>query len=191
MTWNELKGDTHRLYGKYSWQNLLMGILTSRTFRPIVTLRLCQQANRKGSRLCLPLLKMAHRLSCQLAGIDLSWEARLGRGFSLLHGWGTVISRGATIGENVTIFHGVTLGRRDLISPDGTRTIGYPTIEDEVCIGPNAIIVGNVIIGRGSRIAGGAFITMDIPEYSVVAGNPAAILKSNCIPDVANPAPNL
>ncbi|WP_074773002.1 hypothetical protein [Nitrosospira multiformis] len=64
-------------------------------------------------------------------------------------------------------------------------------IEDEVWIGPHAIIVGGVTIGRGSRIAGGAFVTENVPPYSIVSGNPSTIVKANCTPDVMNPAPLL
>lgn len=91
----------------------------------------------------------------------------------------------ATIGRNLTLFHGVTLGRRDRISADGMRRLTEaPTIEDEVWIGPHAII-----IGRGSRIGGGAFVTQDVPPRSVVTGNPASVVKTGCSPDVMNPAP--
>lgn len=99
------------------------------------------------------------------------------------------MNRGARIGNNVTLFHGATLGRRDRISHDGERFTEYPVLEDEVWVGPHAIIVGGVIIGHGSRIAGGAFVTSSIPPYSIVSGNPASIVKSNCVPDVTNPAP--
>jgi serine O-acetyltransferase len=95
----------------------------------------------------------------------------------------------AVIGKNVTFFNGVTLGQRDRISQDGTRTTGYPVIEDEVWIGPHAIIVGGVIIGRGSRIAGGSFVVESVPPYSTVMGNPAVVVKSGSHPDVHNPAP--
>jgi len=66
---------------------------------------------------------------------------------------------------------------------------GYPTLEDEVWVGPHAIITGGITIGRGSRIAGGAVVNENIPPYSIVAGNPAKIIKSDCIPDVMHPAP--
>lgn len=56
-------------------------------------------------------------------------------------------------------------------------------------VGPHAIIVGGVTIGRGSRIAGGAFVTVNIPPYSIVSGNPATIVKNNCVADVMHPAP--
>jgi serine O-acetyltransferase len=85
----------------------------------------------------------------------------------------------------VTLFHGVTLGQRDSIARDGTRSIKYPLIEDDVWIGPHAIVVG-VTIGKGSRIAGGAYVFEDIPPYSVVLGNPGKVVKSGCVPDVNN-----
>ena len=113
----------------------------------------------------------------------------MGGGLALAHGFGLVVNPCAQIGNNVTLFHGVTLGRRDSISHDGERLTEYPILEDDVWVGPHAIIVGGVIIGRGSRIAGGAFVTRSIPPYSIVSGNPASIIKSNCVPDVSNPGP--
>lgn len=191
--WHALKGDTHRQYGRFSWSCVLKGSLGRRTFRPVVTMRLCQGIAASGPllRLSLPLFKALHRLACQIAAVDLPWGMQVGAGFALTHGWGLVVTPGARLGNNVTLFHGVTLGRRDRIARDGTRSTEYPVLEDEVWVGPHAIIVGGVTIGRGSRIAGGAFVTESVPAYSVVSGNPAAIVKSNCTPDVNNPAPDL
>ena len=73
--------------------------------------------------------------------------------------------------------------------PDGVRESGYPTIQDDVWIGPNAIVVGNVTIGQGSRIAGGSFVSSDVPPRSLIAGNPAKIARADCLPDVMNKAP--
>jgi serine O-acetyltransferase len=185
-----LRADTHRQFGRYSAPLLLKGFLTRRNFRPIVTLRLCQAAQNQGAtRLLLPLLKIAHRLCTHLAAIDFSWQTKIGGGLAITHGWGLVISPGAIIGANVTLFHGVTLGRHDRIAASGERESGYPVIEDEVWIGPHTIIVGGITIGRGSRIGGGAFVNRDVPPYSVVSGNPGTIVRGNCTPDVPNPAP--
>lgn len=190
-TWKALKADTCRQYGKSSWTLIFKGAVTRRTFRVVVTMRLCQAVarSRGPARLTLPLFKMLHRITTQLAAVDFSWRTEVGAGFALTHGWGTVVSQGAKIGQNVTLFHGVTLGRRDRVAADGARLTEYPVIEDEVWIGPHAILVGGITIGRGSRIAGGAFLTDSVPAYSVVSGNPAKIVKSNCVPDVMNPAP--
>ena len=75
--------------------------------------------------------------------------------------------------------------------PKDSVSKGAVIIEDEVWIGPNAVIVGGVIIGQGSKIAAGAFVTESIPPFSVVVGNPGVIIKTGCIPDVMNKAPLL
>jgi serine O-acetyltransferase len=189
--WSALKADTCRQYDRFTWRGLVTGVLTRRTFRVVVTMRLCQSAARARGvgRMALPLFRLLHRMASHRAMVDLPWNADIGPGLAMTHGWGLVVSRGARIGGNVTLFHGVTLGRRDRIAADGRRTAEWPVLEDEVWVGPHAIIVGGVTIGRGSRIAGGAFVTEDVPPYSVVGGNPAAILKNNCVPDVMHPAP--
>jgi serine O-acetyltransferase len=187
---NALRADTYRQFGRYGWWLTLACFAKSRTFRVVVTMRLCQalaQAGIRPIRILLPLLKLFHRLTCQLAAMDFSWQTKVGAGIAITHGWGLVVNQGIIIGNNVTLFHGATLGRRDRLSPDGTRSTGFPVVEDDVWIGPHAIIVGGITIGRGSRIAGGAFVTESVPPYSVVSGNPACIVKSDCTPDVMNP----
>lgn len=183
-----LRADIFRYCGATGLKALCLCLLTQRTFRVVFTLRLCQRiAGAKWFwRWLLPVCQLLHRLSCQFAGVDISWRTNIGYGFALTHGWGLVINDGAVIGSNVTMFHGVTIGRRDRISSDGVRSVSFPIIEDEVWIGPHAIIVGGVRIGFGSRIGGGAFVTEDVPPFSVVVGNPAQIVKTGAVPDVMN-----
>ena len=192
MNLSALKADTHRQYGYFSWMNLLTGALARRTFRIVVTMRLCQvvSESRGPVRALLVPLKLLHRVATQSAAVDLPWQTRVGAGFAITHGWGLVVNPGVIIGKNVTLFHGVTLGRRDRIAADSTRTSEYPIVEDEVWVGPHAIVVGGVTIGRGSRIGGGAFVTESVPPYSVVSGNPSSIVRTSCVPDVMNPAPD-
>ena len=186
--WGDLKADTHREYGRFSWWVVVMGALKCRTFRVVVTMRLCQAAARgRFSGLALFFYRKMHRITSNWAAMDFPWETEIGAGFAIHHGWGLVVSKGARIGRNVTLFHGVTIGRRDRISPDGERRIGCPVIEDQVWVGPNTIIVGDVTIGRGSRIAGGAVVMKSVPPHSVVMGNPARVVTSNSAPDVVNP----
>jgi serine O-acetyltransferase len=185
-----LQADTMRKRGGYAFRYVISGYLFDRTYRPMVTLRVCQ-ATRK-SVIAVPihiLFRWLHRRACNHAGIDLSWRTKIDAGFSLVHGWGVVISERAIIGKNVTFFNGVTIGKRERISRDGSRTDEYPVIEDEVWIGPHAIVVGGVVIGKGSRIAGGSFVTEDVPPFSIAAGNPAKVVKTGTVPDVTNPAP--
>lgn len=161
-TWAALHADTHRLFGRSGWSLTLKGFAASRPFRALVTMRLCQAANEAGKpwRYLLPFCKLLHRCTVGGAGIDFSWQTRIGPGFALTHGWGTVLSAGAKIGSNVTLFHGVTLGRRDKIVAGEQRITAYPTLEDEVWVGPHAIITGGITIGRGSRIAGGTVVVV-------------------------------
>ncbi|AZP14363.1 serine acetyltransferase [Undibacterium parvum] len=186
-----LRCDAFRLTGKFSLRSLLRNALLNRTFRPVVTMRLCQNASQSASlvRLLLPLFKLFHKFSTHNACMDFPWQTKIGAGLCITHGWGLVVSQGAIIGKNVTLFHGVTLGRSDKISVNGDRASGYPIIEDDVWIGPHAIIVGPITIGRGSRIAGGTFVTKNVEPYSLVGGNPSTILKSDCVPDVMNASP--
>ena len=191
MNLSPLKADTIRKKGKYRFRYVLSGYFTDRTYRPMVTFRLCQATGRWNT-IGKPVhwfFRLLHRWACNKAGIDLPWKTKIAGGFSLTHGWGIVINPNASIGKNVTFFNGVTLGQRDRIAKDGTRSTEYPVIEDEVWIGPHAMIVGGVVIGKGSRIAGGAFITENIPPYSTVMGNPASIVKTGSHPDVKFPAP--
>ena len=184
-----LKADTYRSFGKFSWGVALKGLLIRDTFRVLLTLRCCQAAQRLPPPLrwvLLPAARLMHGLTSQLANVEIPWRTEIAPGLALTHARGAMISSGARIGRNVTIFHGVTLGQRDHIDAEGGRVTGYPVIEDEVWIGPHAIIVGGVTIGKGSRIAGGAFVFKTVPPYCVVLGNPGEIVKRNCVPDVAN-----
>jgi len=185
---NALKADTVRLYGRFNWRLVFKGALSNPAFSVVCSLRLCQVVQRQSLlwRLLVSTpAKVLHRLTCQFAGIELPWRTAIEPGLSLTHGRGIVVNVNAQVGSNVTLFHGVTLGQRDSIARDGSRTTKYPVIEDEVWIGPHAIVVG-ATIGKGSRIAGGAYVFEDVPPYSVVVGNPGKIVKSGCVPDVNN-----
>jgi serine O-acetyltransferase len=193
MAFEKIKADTYREFGAFSWSKLFAGVLTSRTFRIIVFMRLCQYCavSRTPLRIMLYPVKILHRWAAHMGAMDFPSSTQVGAGLAITHGWGIVISPMAKIGNNVTLFHGVTIGQRDTVLESGLRITGYPTIEDDVWVGPNAVIVGGVIIGRGSKIAAGAFITESIPPYSVVVGNPGVIVKMGCVPDVMNKAPLL
>lgn len=182
-----LRSDLHRRAGKSGFIAFVTTFLRERPFRPIVTLRLQERTG--GSvpgKLIYPFIWIGHRFLCQLAAIDLPLKTTIGPGLAIIHGWGLVITRGATIGRNVTLFHGVTIGQGDVIAEDGTRVTHYPVIEDDVWIGPNAAIVGRCRVGRGSRILANAVVVSDVPPRSMYGGNPGRIVRENCPPDVLN-----
>ena len=184
-----LKADAFRLFGRFNWRLVLKGMLLNPAFRVVASVRLCQMAQRQRPvwrRLLLTPARLFHRLACHSAGIELPWKTTISPGLALTHGRGIVVNSQARLGRNVTLFHGVTLGQRDSIARDGSRTTHFPVVEDDVWIGPHAIVVG-ATVGKGSRIAGGAYVFENVPPYSIVLGNPGKIVKSGCMPDVENP----
>jgi serine O-acetyltransferase len=131
-----VRSDVFRLHGRYSHRLLMHSLLSLRTFRVIFSLRICANLSASGrlGRIALPFAQFLHRLNTASSAMDFPWRTRVGAGLALTHGWGVVINPGAVIGNNVTIFHGVTLGRRDRIDDQGDRTYACPVIEDDVWI---------------------------------------------------------
>lgn len=189
---NVVFADAYRFEAQYGYKAVLNAFLRDRTYRPILSMRLvtaCRARGSFGARLALPLLKFLHRRFCAACAIDFSHLTAVGPGFRLTHAWGTVISPYAVIGANCTVFHGVTIGQKDTIAADGSRSSAFPRIGDSCWIGPGAILVGGIHIGDGAIVAGGAVVVRDVPSGSVVAGNPARIVREGVVPDVYNPAP--
>lgn len=105
-------------------------------------------------------------------GIEIHPGASIGKNLFIDHGSGIVIGETSIIGDNVTIFHGVTLGTTG--KEKGKR---HPTIKDNVLIGANATILGNLIIGANSKIGAGAVVIKDVKENTTVVGIPARVVR--------------
>ena len=103
-------------------------------------------------------------------GYQIYPETQIGEGLYLGHWGALVINPKTKIGKNCNIAQGVTIGQQNR-----GRYEGVPTIDDEVWIGPNAVIVGNVSIGSNVLIAPNAYVNFDVPAHSVVMGNPGKI----------------
>lgn len=108
------------------------------------------------------------QLTRWLTGVEIHPAAVIGRRFFIDHGMGVVIGETAEVGDDVMLYHGVTLGGR-------TRDAGkrHPTLGDGVAVGAGAKILGPVVIGAGSVIGANAVVTKDAPEDSVLVGVPA------------------
>jgi serine O-acetyltransferase len=117
--------------------------------------------------------RLLSQISRFLTGIEIHPGARIGRGFFIDHGNGVVIGETAEIGDNVLMFHQVTLGNSSITSA-GKR---HPTIGNNVVIGAGAKILGSIKIEANSQIGAGSIVTKDIPSDSVVVGNPGQIIK--------------
>ena len=112
------------------------------------------------------------QISRFLTGIEIHPGASIGKGFFIDHGMGVVIGETAEIGENVLIYHQVTLGGSSFNS--GKR---HPTVGNNVLIGAGAKIFGNITIGDNSQIGGGAVVVKNVPKNSTVIGNPGKVIK--------------
>lgn len=106
-------------------------------------------------------------------GIEIHPGAQIGRGFFIDHGHGVVIGETAEIGDDVLLFHQVTLGNSDVTSA-GKR---HPTIGSHVVIGAGAKILGPICVADHSQIGSGSIVTKDVPSHALVAGNPGRVIK--------------
>ena len=120
---------------------------------------------RRGFR--LPA-RAGSQISRWLTGVEIHPGAQIGRRFFIDHGMGVVIGETAEIGDDVMLYHGVTLGGR-------TRESGkrHPTLGDGVAVGAGAKVLGPITIGAGSVIGANAVVTRDAPDDSILIGIPA------------------
>ena len=116
--------------------------------------------------------RMISQLARLLTGIEIHPGATIGKGFFIDHGMGVVIGETTEIGDNCSIYQGVTLG--------GTgKDVGkrHPTLGNNVMVGAGAKVLGPFTIGDGSKVAAGAVVLKEIPEQSTAVGVPARVVK--------------
>jgi serine O-acetyltransferase len=116
----------------------------------------------------VPLLpRVIAGVSRSVTGIEIHPAAQIGGGFFIDHGMGVVIGETAEIGDEVTLYQGVTLGGTGFAT--GKR---HPTVEDNVTIGSGAKLLGPITVGHGAKIGAGSIVIHDVPPNSTVVGNP-------------------
>lgn len=116
-------------------------------------------------------VRIMYKLLVQwMMGIDIPDQTKIGFGFKLFHGQGVVVHEDVVIGDSVRMRHNTTIG----VAHDGGAC---PVIGSRVDIGANAVIIGRVIVGDDSIIAAGSVVIRDVPNRTVVAGNPAKVVK--------------
>jgi len=123
-------------------------------------------------RLKAPARLVSH-LGRLLTGIEIHPGARIGRRLFIDHGMGVVIGETAEIGNDVLIYHGVTLGGLSLANKAGPGGKRHPTIGDGVAIGAGAQVLGPLSVGDGARIGANAVVTSDVPSRETVIAMPA------------------
>ena len=136
-------------------------------------------------------LKFIARLIMQVAriltGIEIHPAAKIGAGFFVDHGMGTVIGETAEIGRNVTLYHDVTLGGvMPAIDTDKQRAAKrHPTLCDYVIVGAGAQILGPITVQRCARVGGNSVVTKDVPEGATVVGVPARQMTKSTVPNTS------
>ena len=133
----------------------------------------CHKAAHKLRELSVPLFpRILSQLGRGMTGIEIHPGATIGKGLFIDHGMGVIVGETAVIGDNVTMFQGVTLGGTG--KEKGKR---HPTIKDNVVIGAGAKVLGNIVVGNNVLIGANAVVIRDVPDDSTVVGVPGRVAK--------------
>lgn len=121
-----------------------------------------------------------------LTQVEIHPSAEIGRGVFIDHGAGVVIGETAVVGDNVTIYQGVTLGGTSL--QHGKR---HPTVENGAVIGLHSAVLGAITVGAGAKVGGGSVVVKDVPPNATVVGIPARVVSVNGKPVPADAPPRV
>jgi serine O-acetyltransferase len=170
VSWSDvLREDLATVYDRDpACDRIIEPILHFKGFHALQTHRLAHWSNKKGRR---DFALYLQSLSSEIFQVDINPAAPFGSGIFIDHGTGIVVGETATVGNNVSILQGVTLG--------GTGKTGedrHPKVHDCVLLGAGAIVLGNIIIGHCSRVAAGSVVLKEVPPNSTVAGVPAKVV---------------
>lgn len=117
--------------------------------------------------------RFTSQVSRFITGIEIHPGAKIGKRFFIDHGMGVVIGETAEIGDDVTIYHGVTLGG---VTWDKVKR--HPTLEDKVVIGSGAKILGPFTVGRGAKIGSNSVVVKEVPSNATVVGIPGKVVMA-------------
>lgn len=165
-----IKADLYRYGGLTGWKGLLRGFFSHPNFRYIYYFRKCTEFDKHSIRgIFFRLLKK--RCSFRY-GYEIRSLAQIGEGFYLSDHRGYVVIGEAKIGKNCNVAHAVTIGRAYK-----NGKIGFPVIGDHVWIGTGSVLVGAINIGRNVLIAPNSYVNFNVPDNSIVIGNPGKIIE--------------
>tara|TARA_Y100001970_G_scaffold279839_1_gene387851 strand:+ start:483 stop:1052 length:570 start_codon:yes stop_codon:yes gene_type:complete len=121
------------------------------------------------------IARIISQFSRFLTGIEIHPKAKIGKNLFIDHGMGVVIGETSEIGDNVTIYHMVTLGgiSPSINSNDQRDSKRHPTLMDNVVVGSGAQVLGPIVVGKNAKIGANAVVTKDVPEKAVMVGIPA------------------
>lgn len=150
-------------------------LLTSPGLHAIWTHRVAHRLWKRGAK--LPALVLAQGAR-SITGVEIHPGATIGRRFFIDHGMGVVVGETSEVGDDVMLYHGVTLGGRSM-----ERVKRHPTVEDGVTIGAGARVLGPVVIGEESQIGANAVVVKDVPAGATAIGIPATVRSGAAHPE--------
>lgn len=166
-----VKSDLYRYKGESSWLALIKALLTNKGFKFTFWMRLTHHFQGNKFLFIVPYLFYAYYKRVLVT--DINYKAKIGPGFQFFHVFATTFGDQVSIGKNFVLSHCVTIG-----ATKRGEKMGAPTIGDNVYVGPGALIVGKITIGNNVVIGGHAVVTKDVPDNSVVVGNPGKVISS-------------
>ena len=121
------------------------------------------------------MARIVSQFSRFMTGIEIHPKAKIGKNLFIDHGMGVVIGETSDIGDNVTIYHNVTLGgiSPSINSENQRETKRHPTLHDHVVVGSGAQVLGPIVVGKNAKIGANAVVTKNVPENGVMVGIPA------------------
>lgn len=163
-----IKADLYRYEGRFSYPLFIRYFLFTAGFRYTVLFRKASLSHNWFSKLFWTFFLRQCMLS---TGIQIPASTKIGRGLYIAHFGTIVINPSAIIGSNFNIAQGCLIG-----SAEGKKK-GAPILDDNIKMGANSIIVGGIKVGRNVLIAPNAFVNFDVPDNSIVVGNPGQIIR--------------
>jgi putative colanic acid biosynthesis acetyltransferase WcaB len=153
-------------------KNNIKGRLVLISFR---LAQLCRKSPKPFFYLLIPYLVFYRVVFEWILGIELPWNTQVGTGLKLYHGQGLVVNDHSIIGKNCTLRHNTTIGHKELSNGDFSDS---PKIGNNVDIGSNSAIIGDINIGDNVVIGAGSVVVKDLESNAIYVGNPARLIKS-------------
>ena len=150
-------------------------LLTSPGLHAIWAHRIAHRLWTRGAKLPALVLAQGARSA---TGIEIHPGARIGRRFFIDHGMGVVVGETSEVGDDVMLYHGVTLGGRSM-----ERVKRHPTVGDGVTIGAGARVLGPITLGEGAQVGANAVVVKDVPSRATAVGIPATVRTDAAHPE--------
>lgn len=173
---NEIRTDFHAVFERDPAARSPLEVIAAYPgFQAVVSHRITHYLWRKNFKSTARIMSHISRF---FTGVEIHPGAVIGKGFFIDHGMGVVIGETSEIGENVTVYHGVTLGGTSF-----TRGKRHPTIGDNVTIGAGAKILGPLSVGANSKVGANSVVIRDVPPNSTVVGIPGSAVPGDIFPN--------